>query len=175
MGRRTGVIWELIWMYEGTQCLRLLEWQMIFVASANKITLQGFLSILVVSAEIKSEPEMTFWNGNPQISQLVIAHFSNLELDRIWKWGCINCWLCFGSQSEPSSCPGKGTRGAWLVTGLCLMTPMAPSHPTARTSNAPLRYFWISLVVLRTVLILLWAHLNLNLPSGDWPGALHWV
>lgn len=45
-------------MYEGTQCLRLLEWQMIFVASANNITLQGFLSILVVSAEIKSEPEM---------------------------------------------------------------------------------------------------------------------
>lgn len=47
-------------MYEGTQCLQLLEWQMIFVASANNITLQGFLSILVVSAEIKSEPEMTF-------------------------------------------------------------------------------------------------------------------
>lgn len=58
MGRRTGQIWKLICMYEGLLCLRLLGQEMIFTASAEKITLQRFLSVLLVGpAEIKSELE----------------------------------------------------------------------------------------------------------------------
>lgn len=58
MGRRTGLIRKLICMYEGALWQRLPGQQMIFTASADKITLQGFLSALqVVSTEIKSEPE----------------------------------------------------------------------------------------------------------------------
>lgn len=67
MGRRTGLIRKLVCMYEGALCRRLLGQQIIFTASADKKTLQGFLSVLqVVSAEIKSEPETLLWSENPK-------------------------------------------------------------------------------------------------------------
>lgn len=56
-----------------------------FHAAAENTTLQGFLSVLlVVSAEIKSEPE-TLWSETPQISQLITVYFSKFEVGGIWK------------------------------------------------------------------------------------------
>lgn len=75
------MIWKLVWIYEGAQCLRLLECHIIFVAPAHTIPLKGTFSILpVTSAEAKSEPKTLFWNANSQIFQVKIAHLKKKKL-----------------------------------------------------------------------------------------------
>lgn len=137
MGRRIRMIWKLVWIYEGAQCLRLLECHIIFVASANTITLQGTLSILlVISAEIIRVWEIILKCKLPNFLGDNCSFLKKkFKLDGTWKW-YMNCWFCFGSQFGTNTSAGKGVTEAHFVMRLCLMSPIV----TVSTSNSSMRY-----------------------------------